>query len=68
MMVCGGSKDLRIVQQNKGVEIVEDWRIVNKQFGLHMRHFEPEFNNFLEIRHDYLVEQMLCKRTNMSCS
>ena len=45
MIVCGGSKDLRIVQQNKGVEIVEDWRFVNEQFGLHMRHFGPEFNN-----------------------
>ena len=68
IIACAGNNALRVVQENKGVQIAQDWRIANKQFGLHMRPFGPEFNNFLEIRHNYLTEEMLCSRTNLSCS
>ena len=68
MIVCGGNRYTRVVHENRGVDIVDDWKIVNKYFGLHMRPFGPRISNFLEIRHDFLVEEMLCKRTNMSTS
>ena len=37
MLVCGGNRDKRVVHENGGVDIAEDWKLLNKYFGLHMR-------------------------------
>ena len=69
MIVCNETKAQRVVQRNKGVEFRSDWEIeANHHFGLHMKPFGPNFNNFLAIRHDYLVEHRRCKRTLLSCA
>ena len=68
MIVGNGNKTRCVVHRNKGSSCVETKESEVHYFGLHKKPYEGTSNNFLEIRHDYLVEQMMCKTTIMKCS
>ena len=65
VIVCDANKNQRIVHENRGNKDSppDDWITTNYHFGLHMKPYDLDSNNFLEIRYEYLEEQMGFKRT-----
>ena len=69
IVVCKANYDRKVVHQNRGDRVYSgEWDISNFHFGLHMKPYDRSCDNFLEIRHDYLTEQLGCDSTRMTCS
>ena len=63
IVVCKANYDRKVVHQNRG-----EWDISYFHFGLHMKPYDRSCDNFPEIHHDYLTEQLGCDSTRMTCS
>ena len=67
-VITDTNDDRHCVHNGSGLCVDKSWSALNNFFGSHMRPYDCESDNFLELRRDFLMEERGCKATALTCS
>ena len=68
MMVCANNVSKNVVHLNKGSDTTTfELSEFNNYFGIYMKPYGIEADNFLKTRHEYSSEETNCEHTRVTC-